>query len=198
MRRRARFARRIGLDRNPLRRRIDRFGACLRAALLVVFLAGAPLVSMMAAAWSGHSGNAQLRAQREWHRVSAVLLHSSPVPAVYANGLNGGAWEPARWTAPDGQARTGRIEVATGLKQGQRVPLWVTAAGAPTGNPLTHAAMVARVVLAAFIAPLLLAVAIAIVAGILRWVLDRRRLAGWETAWASVGPQWTRRFWSKG
>jgi len=31
-----------------------------------------------------------------------------------------------------------------------------------------------------------------------RWVLDQRRLADWETAWAAVGPQWTKRFWSQG
>jgi hypothetical protein len=31
-----------------------------------------------------------------------------------------------------------------------------------------------------------------------RWVLDRRRLAGWDAAWAAVGPEWTKRFWSLG
>jgi hypothetical protein len=31
-----------------------------------------------------------------------------------------------------------------------------------------------------------------------RWVLDRRRLAGWEADWAAVGPQLTKRFWSRG
>jgi hypothetical protein len=25
-----------------------------------------------------------------------------------------------------------------------------------------------------------------------RFVLDRRRLAGWEDAWRAVGPRWTR------
>jgi len=29
-------------------------------------------------------------------------------------------------------------------------------------------------------------------------VLDRRRLADWEAAWAAVDPQWTRRFLSRG
>jgi hypothetical protein len=31
-----------------------------------------------------------------------------------------------------------------------------------------------------------------------RWVIDRRRAANWEAAWAAVGPQWTRRFRSRG
>jgi hypothetical protein len=193
-----RFGRRVGLDRNPLRRPIDRVATGLRAGLLVVFLASAPLLSMVGAHWAGHNGNVQLRAQRQWHRVSAVLLHSAPAPAVYANGLNGGAWEPARWTAPDGLVRTGRIEVATGLRLGQKVSLWVTAAGTPTGIPLTPDAVVARSVIAAVVAPLLLLVALGGIGGILRLVLDQRRIASWESAWAAVGPQWTRRFWSKG
>jgi len=35
-------------------------------------------------------------------------------------------------------------------------------------------------------------------AGAGRWMLDRRRLAGWEAAWAAVGPQRTWRFRSRG
>jgi hypothetical protein len=31
-----------------------------------------------------------------------------------------------------------------------------------------------------------------------RKLLDRRRLADWELAWAIVGPQWTKRFRSRG
>jgi hypothetical protein len=31
-----------------------------------------------------------------------------------------------------------------------------------------------------------------------RKLLDRRRLAHWELAWAIVGPQWTKRFRSRG
>ena len=30
------------------------------------------------------------------------------------------------------------------------------------------------------------------------WLLDRRRLAGWEAAWATVGAPWARRFWPRG
>jgi hypothetical protein len=35
-----RLARRLGLDRNPLRRRTDKIATCLAAALIAVFLAG--------------------------------------------------------------------------------------------------------------------------------------------------------------
>jgi hypothetical protein len=27
---------------------------------------------------------------------------------------------------------------------------------------------------------------------VVRWLMNRRRLAGWETNWAFVGPKWTK------
>jgi hypothetical protein len=193
-----RLARRLGLDRNPLRRRTDRIQACLGAGLLLAFLIGAPFLAMAAARWAGHVGTAEQRAQRAWHEVTAVLLRSAPAPVVFASGLEGGTWVPARWTAPDGRAHTGEIEVSTGLASGTKIPIWVTAAGLPTGPPLTQRAVTARVVMAVLVTPFLLAAVLACLAGIGRWVLDRRRLAGWDAAWAHVGPLWTKRFWSRG
>jgi hypothetical protein len=34
-------------------------------------------------------------------------------------------------------------------------------------------------------------VALLIAYALARYVLDRRRLAGWETAWARTGPRWS-------
>jgi hypothetical protein len=45
----------------------------------------------------------------------------------------------------------------------------------------------------AVLAPILLALVLLAVMGIFGHILQRRRLAGWEHAWSSVGPQWTRR-----
>jgi hypothetical protein len=198
MRRTQRLARRLGLDNNPLRRRTDRIAACLGAGLLTAFLVGAPLLSMAAVGWAGHVGAVEQRAQRTWQRVSAVLLRSAPVPAMFAGGLYSGTWVPAKWTAPDGLVRTGEIDVASGVAKGEKLAIWVDPAGVPTGPPLTGQAMVARTVLAAAVAPIVLGIVLAFLAGVGRWVFDRRRLAGWDAAWASVGPHWTKRFWSKG
>ena len=41
-----RFGRRVGFDRNPMRRGIDRFQAVMRAGLLVLFLVGAPAAAV--------------------------------------------------------------------------------------------------------------------------------------------------------
>ena len=172
-----RLARRLGLDGNPLRRRTDKIEACLAALMLVVFLTGAPVLSVAAArAWvTGRSG----------HQVSAVLLQATPS----VTGL-----VKARWIAPDGRTRTGRISVSRGLAAGRTVSLWVNAAGSPTGPALNHRAVLGREAMAAVFVPAALGWVLLYLAEVGRLVLDRRRLADWDAAWAVVGPQWTKRF----
>ena len=191
-----RLARRLGLDGNPLRRRIDKIAACLAALLMAVFLTGAPMLSVAAARWAGHAGATAQRAARSWHRVPAVLLRGAPLPAL--GWAFGSSWVPARWTAPDGQERAGRIPVNSRLAAGRTVRLWVDTAGSPTGPPLSHGAAVASEALAAAFASVALGAVLWWLAGAGRWVLDRRRLAAWEAAWAAIGPQWTWRFRSRG
>jgi hypothetical protein len=198
MTRMERLARKLGLDHNPLRRRTDRIAACLGAGLLAAFLAGAPLLSIAAAHWAGRLATTERRAESSWHLVSAVLLRAAPAPPAFGAGLFGGTWVPARWTAPDGRVRTGEIDVLTGLAKGQKIGMWVSQTGVPTGPPLTHRAVVARMLIGAAVAPIMLGIVLAFAAGVGRWVFDRRRLARWDSAWASVGPQWTKRFWSRG
>jgi hypothetical protein len=194
----ARLARRLGLDHNPLRRRTDRIVTCLAAQLLAAFLVGAPLLAMAAIAWVGHEAATQQRAERAWHRVSAVLPNGSPEPGLFLTGVSPEAWVPARWAAPGGHARSGRILVQAGLAAGTTVPLWVDAAGRPTGPPLSRQAVLARESAAAVTATFLLGVVLLSLGSAGRWALHRRRLAGWEAEWATVGPQWTKRFRSRG
>ena len=191
-----RLARRLGLDGNPLRRRIDKIAACLAALLMAVFLTGAPMLSVAAARWAGHAAATAQRAARSWHQVPAVLLRGAPLPAL--GWAFGSSWVPARWTAPDGQERAGRIPVSSRLAAGRTVRLWVDTAGSPTGPPPSHGAAVASEALAAAFASVALGAVLWWLAGAGRWVLDRRRLAAWEAAWAAIGPQWTWRFRSRG
>ena len=197
-RRRARLARKLGLDANPLRRRTDKIATWLIAQFLVVVLIGAPLFAIAAFSWAARAGAAEQRAERSWREVPAVLLRSVPVPDSFAGGVFGYSWVPARWTAPNGKVRSGDIPVEVGLTAGRKVRLWVDAAGTPTDVPLTHRAIVARAGTAAAVATVVLLIALSSLALIVRWLLDRRRLTDWELAWAIVGPQWTKRFRSRG
>jgi hypothetical protein len=53
--------------------------------------------------------------------------------------------------------------------------------------------MIFNAVLAAVSAAVGAAVVLLISYGLCRFVLDRRRLAAWESAWAMTGPRWTSR-----
>jgi hypothetical protein len=191
-----RLVRRLGLDGNPLRRRVDKIAACLAALLLAAFLIGAPMLSMAVARWAGHAAAAGQQAARSWRQVPAVLLQGAPLPAI--GWMFGASWVTARWTAPDGHKRTGSIPISTSLAAGRTVPLWVDTEGAPTGPPPPYNPPVASEALAAVLATAALAAVLSSLAGVGRWMLNRRRLADWEAAWAAVGPQWTRRYRSRG
>jgi hypothetical protein len=192
---RPRLARRLGLDGNPLRRRTDKIAACLAALLLAVFLIGAPLLSVAAIGWAGRAGAAELRAERSWRQTPAVLLPDTPA----AGQILGHSRGPARLTPSGNPERTGQIPVSTGLSVGRpMVPLWLAPAGSRARPGLSHRGLVANEAAAALVATVALSIALLSLAWAGRWLLDRRRLAGWEAEWAVVGPQCAKRFRSGG
>jgi MFS family permease len=166
------IARTLGLDGNPMRRRTDKIRARFAALLLAVFLIGAPFLSVAAVGWAGHHWGAELRAERSWRQVSAVLLQGAPTLA--ATGRILGYYQVlARWTTPDGRARTGRIPVSAEMLARRTVPLWVDSAGSPTGFPLNHHRLVlAGETTAAAVAIMALGIVLSCLAWAGRWVLD--------------------------
>ena len=193
-----RLACRLGLDASPLRRRTDKIATFLAALLLLSFLAGAPLAAIAAYGWASRVGAAEQRTERSWREVPAVLLKSVPASNSFGTGLFGYSWVPARWVAPNGRARTGNLAVELGMAAGRKVPIWVDAAGRPTDVPLTDRAVRERAATLATLAATVLLITALLLAWAGRKLLDRRRLADWELAWAIVGPQWTKRFRSRG
>ena len=176
-------------DRNPLRRGTDRAEAAVLAVLLAVFLAGAPLATVL----SGHlayaaASRTQHAQQAAWHQVSAVLLEGPPAatfPAYQAR--------TARWTAPDGTTHAGDVPASVLAPARATVMVWVDRSGRLTGQPLTDSQVSGQAVLAAIFAPLLLAVVLLAAAALAHRALDRRRMAAWDTEWRAVGPRWTQR-----
>jgi hypothetical protein len=190
----ARLARQMGLGRNPLRRRTDRIEAWISAALLAVFLIGAPLSGNFFGRWVHQGGLAEQRAQQSWHQTSAVLVAATPRLPVYEFRLSWQNTVPvrARWLGPAGQQRSGEVPAPAGSRAGQTVQIWVDGSGRATGAPLASAELARRVIGAEFVAPAALAVLLLFLAGVVRWLLNRRRLAAWEAAWTSIGPRWTK------
>ena len=76
--------------------------------------------------------------------------------------------------------------------------IWLDASGQWAGLPLGRQTVVVRVVMAVVGTTLVLATGLAAVASAGQWLLDRRRLAGWEADWNTVGPQWTKEFRARG
>ena len=103
-----------------------------------------------------------------------------------------------KWTAPDGKFRAGEVPVSAAVTVGQTIRLWVNAAGTPTDPPPSLGLVVLDESETAALAVIALGGVLLGLACAGRWILDRRRLARWDAGWAAVGPQWTRRFQSRG
>jgi len=190
----ARLARRLWLGRSPLHRRTDRIEAWITAGLVAVFLAGAPLSWIGAGRWVQSGGQREQHAQQLWHQVPAILLQTAPtLPHYYFRT----SWAPqveamARWNLPGGRERVGQVSVPAGTLIGRTVRVWVDGSGRPTGPPLFPSALASREVSAELLAPLALAGLLLGMARLTRWLMDRRRLAGWEADWDFTGPRWTK------
>ena len=181
-------------DRNPLRRASDRLETAVLGLLLAAFFAAAPFAAQaagnQASAWFGAEQRAQVSAV---HQVRAVVLQTPVNWNAYVDGMALGAMADARWTAPDGHPRTGVIPVPDNAKAGSTVLVWTDQAGEPANPPMRHAQVAGRVALAEGLAVFALAVALITVAGLVRWALNRRRLAAWDADWLATGPRWSPR-----
>ena len=180
------------LDRNPLRRRSDRAETVLLAALLAVFLGGAPAAAHTAAALTSATSQDELRAQQAGlHQVTAVLLDAP----VTAPTFGAGYVTPeaiARWRAPDGQAITGMIAIPADAKAGSTVTIWTNPYGRLVA-PLQQDEVALRTDFAATAAVVALGIVLLAAAAVARRMLNRRRLAAWDADWLATGPRWTSR-----
>jgi hypothetical protein len=185
------MTRRLGLDHNLLRRGSDVVEAWLLPAAVAAFLILGPLVVGVTGLRIHADNVAAQRAEHSWHRVPAVLLQAAPGPMMSDNGANTWlVWTTARWVS-GGRTHVGSIPAPAGTRADATVPLWLDRAG-NVRVPLTALGARDRIVIAG---AFLLAVLAAFLAGLTllaRRILDHRRLADWEAAWLSVGPQWSR------
>ena len=191
---RIRRSRMIGWDRNPLRRRIDRVEAIMVTGLIAAFLAAVPVLAAVAGHGTWAASTQQQRVDVAGRQVSATVQRGAPAQRDGSPEPAGTVWALARWTAPDGQPRSGLIPVSPAAPAGSRTRVWVNRAGSLTRPPLRHTQrhswMATAGVLTPYVLAYLLLLLLAGYAG--RWLLGRRRLADWDRAWEAVGPKWTR------
>jgi hypothetical protein len=184
------LARRFALDRNPLRRKSDRIEAWLLLAMTVAFVPLTILTAIGASHWAEQSGSRE-RAGQRLQEVNAVLLQAAPATDPAIDG-SVSMLVRARWPV-DGATRVGDIAVVPGTARGTRVQIWITPEGTVATPPMSTAQVDSRVVAAIVLAPLAVALALWLLLCLLRWPLNRRRLASWAASWTSVGPRWSQR-----
>jgi hypothetical protein len=172
--------------RNPLRRREDVLEAWLVAAVAVLTVLGGVSAGLFAAEADARSLDAK-RAERT--PVTAVVLENAPVPGSGATRV----LADVRWTGADGTARTARTLVAPGTRAGTELTLWTDRDDRPTSAPPTPTEAAVESTLLGVLAGLATAGTVCGTGAVLRWRLDRRRLARWDREWLLIGPRWGHR-----
>ena len=162
------------------------------AGLIVIFLIGAPGLVSAVGHWVDVAGITQRRSEAGWRQVPATMQRGAAEQPGDSSGPPGTVEMLARWTAPDGRVRRGWIPVSPETEAGSSTRVWVSRAGALTGQPLRPAQLGGRVAIAGLMTAYVLALLLGLAGSAGRSILYRCRLAGWETDWHGVRPRWTR------
>lgn len=179
----ARFRRWLGCDRNPLRRASDRIEGRLVFLAAISYIPLAMLAGSYVSHWAYEAG---VRAEHVAHArpVTAVVLttaeSSNPIAPVRV---------PVRWTT-DGHTHTGATLVPYRTPAGATVRVWVDRSGHVSTPPPTTSQLDGQVLAIRVFTPLLLAEVLVLSLCALRWYLDRRRLARWDSEWWLTGPHY--------
>jgi hypothetical protein len=162
--------------------------------LLVVFGLTAPFAAHAAGSWAYAVSEQQAQAQQATlHQVKATLLEKADAWNGYANAPGAAPEVSARWRAPDGQPRTGKLFVPNGGAAGSTVTVWTNRAGQLTDPPLRRTQVVNRAQVTEALAVVGLAVVLFALGWLARRVLNRRRMAAWDEDWLATGPRWSPR-----
>ena len=177
--------------RNTLRRPVDRIEGAVLVALTAAFLAAMAVASVLGA----HTYQSQRAASAALRPVVAVLSQAGP---LFYGSLGQPGQAEARWRDPGGSEQSGLLTTATapgitGAAAGARIPVWLDRSGQPVAPPGGQVAMIVNALAASAKVAGGAALTLLVCYGLCRLMLDRRRLAAWESAWSLTGPRWTTR-----
>jgi len=186
------LTRRFGVDRNPLRRPIDRVEAWLAPIGIVVFLILCPVLFLVLGMLVRADNAAVARAERSWQPVTARLLQSTPGPQFSDHGSNTWTeWTRASWTF-DGRHYTGQVPAPASSSAGSSETIWLNHGGHVQLPPMSTAQVNDWVTGETLLAVGALALAMFVAVWLTRRLLERRRIASWELDWLMVEPRWSR------
>ena len=177
--------------RNTLRRPVDRIEGTVLVALTAAFLVAMAVASVVGV----RTYQSQRAASAGVRPVVAVL--SQPGPLSYGSMAQLGEAE-ARWRDPGGSEQSGVLTTVTapgilGAAAGARTPVWLDRSGRPVAPPGGQVALIINALAPSTVVAGGAGMTLLVCYGLCRLVLDRRRLAAWESAWSLTGPRWTTR-----
>ena len=177
--------------RNTLRRPVDRIEGTILVVLTAAFLVAVAVASVLGV----RTYQSQRAASAGVRSVLAVL--SQPGPLSYGSMAELGKAE-ARWRDPGGSEQSGVLTTATapgilGAAAGARIPVWLDPSGQPVAPSGGQVAMIVNALAPSTTVAGGAGITLLVCYGLCRLVLDRRRLAAWESAWSLTGPRWTTR-----
>lgn len=183
-------ARRLALDRNPMRRRVDRVEAWLIAVTVLLLLVAAPIAGTHFAAQRQADQDASTRAAPAYPVKATVGAARSGTSQMAGPGTD----RAARWTGPDGSPHRGTVVAPYRMRNGQTMTIWTNAHGYQREQPRTAAQMHADAsAFGGFVAAGIILVGLGVVwAG--HRLLDRHRFADWDAQWAQIAPHWMRQY----
>lgn len=183
----ARAVRRLGLDRNPLRRRSDLVQAAARLTALLICLLAVP--GAIGAGMAVHSYVAGVTARQAATRIARLVTVVDDPIDLTGRASFGSHRAAVSWTMPDGSPRSATVDVPGNAHRGSSFTLWTTLTGQPTTAPLDRAAPVADALLTVAgveIAAIALAcMSLTLVDGL----LDRHRYRRWDVDWLALSAE---------
>ncbi len=178
---------RLLTGRNALRRPVDRIEGVVLVALSAAFLSAVAFACIVGT----HTYQSQRAATVGLRPAAAVLLQDGPTVGLARVGQ-----AEAQWFVPGSGQQSGVLTTETtpdiaGAAGGARISIWLNRSGQPAAPPAGQAVMVLYALVAGAMVAGLAGLALLLVYALCRLVLDRRRLAAWESAWDRTGPRWT-------
>jgi hypothetical protein len=189
-----RFFRLLDLNRNPLRRGVDRVEAiALRAAITIFVITLAFIPSVIGHAMEQGAAAEHTQSGTK-HRAVAVVVGDPAGSSITMADSGGSRTARARWRAPSGVDVEKSIAVGFKAHRGSKLNIWVDENGSRVAPPWTRAQTVGVAVMEALALPAGVTLTLLMLITVLRRVLDRIRHSRWTAGWAQVGPDWSSHF----
>ena len=177
----------------PLRRGSDRVEGWTRATATVIVCLVAPVIAALMATAVYHNGMRTEESQRAERHLTQAVLAQDAVYSSTGTGSLSTVLTLATWKGVDETEHTGWVRARIGTMAGAAVPIWIDAQGVPTAPPREHDQTLAAAAATAILVPICTALLLGLCCLVLRVILDRRRLCGWQAAWSQIEPQWSGR-----